>query len=38
MKYKDAFDEELSKGEIHLKNIEKTVEFRYTGICVSIRQ
>ena len=37
-KYKDAFDEELSKGEVHQKNIEKAVEFCYTDICVNIRQ
>lgn len=37
-KYKDAFDEELSKGEIHQKNIEKAVEFCYADICVTIRQ
>lgn len=36
--YKDAFDKELSKGEIHQKNIEKSVEFCYTDICVAIRQ
>lgn len=36
-KYKDAFDEELTKGEVQKKNIDKAVEFCYTDICVSIR-
>ena len=37
-KYKDVFDEELAKGEVRQKNIDKSVEFCYTDICVSIRQ
>lgn len=37
-KYKDAFDEELAKGEVQKKNIDKSVEFCYTDICVIIRQ
>ena len=37
-KYKDAFDEELTKGEVQKKNIDKSVEFCYTDICVYIRQ
>lgn len=37
-KYKDAFDEELTKGEVQKKNIDKAVEFCYTDICVAIRQ
>ena len=37
-KYKDAFDEELPKGEVQKKNIEKSVEFCYTDICVTIRR
>ncbi len=37
-KYKDAFDEELTKGEVQKKNIDKSVEFCYTDICVAIRQ
>lgn len=37
-KYKDAFDEELSKGEVQKMNIDKSVEFCYADICVSIRQ
>ena len=37
-KYKDAFDEELTKGEARQKNIDKSVEFCYTDICVAIRQ
>lgn len=37
-KYKDAFDEELAKGEIRQKIIDKSVEFCYTDICVAIRQ
>ena len=37
-KYKDAFDEELAKGEVQKKNIDKSVEFCYTDICVAIRQ
>lgn len=37
-KYKDAFDGELIKGEVQKKNIDKSVEFCYTDICVVIRQ
>ena len=37
-KYKDAFDEELTKGEVQKKNIDKSVEFCYTDICVAIRR
>lgn len=37
-KYKDAFDKELTKGEVHQKNIDKSVDFCYTDICVTIRQ
>lgn len=37
-KYKEAFDEELTKGEVQKKNIDKSVEFCYTDICVAIRQ
>lgn len=37
-KYKDVFDEELNNGEVHLKNVDKAVEFCYSDICVSIRQ
>lgn len=37
-KYKEAFDEELIKGEVQKKNIDKSVEFCYTDICVAIRQ
>ena len=37
-KYKDAFDAELTKGEVQKKNIDKSVEFCYTDICVAIRQ
>lgn len=37
-KYKNAFDEELAKGEVRQKNIDKSVEFCYTDICVTIRQ
>lgn len=37
-KYKDAFDEELAKGEVRQMNIDKSVEFCYTDICVGIRQ
>lgn len=37
-KYKDAFDEELTKGEVQKKIIDKSVEFCYTDICVAIRQ
>ena len=37
-KYKDAFDEELTKGEVQKNNIDKSVEFCYTDICVAIRQ
>lgn len=37
-KYKEAFDEELTKGEVHQKNIDKSVDFCYTDICVTIRK
>lgn len=37
-KYKDAFDEELTNGEVQKKNIDKSVEFCYSDICVFIRQ
>lgn len=37
-KYKDAFDVELNNGRVHQKNIDKSVEFCYTDICVAIRQ
>jgi ABC-type arginine transport system ATPase subunit len=37
-KYKDAFDEELTRGKVQKKNIDKSVEFCYTDICVAIRQ
>lgn len=37
-KYKDAFDEELTKGEVQKKNIDKSVEFCYADICVAICQ
>lgn len=36
-KYKDVFDDELTKGEVQKKNIDKSVEFCYTDICVTIR-
>ena len=34
-KYKDAFDDELTKGEVQKKNIDKSVEFCYNDICVT---
>lgn len=37
-KYKDAFDQELSLGEVHKKNIDKAVDFCYEDICVTIRR
>lgn len=37
-KYKDAYDQELSVGEVHKKNIDKAVDFCYEAICVVIRQ
>ena len=37
-KYKDAFDQELMQGSVHMKNIDKAVDFCYADICVSIRQ
>lgn len=37
-KYKDVFDEQLTKGEVQKKNIDKSVDFCYTDICVVIRQ
>ena len=37
-KYKDAYDQELSVGEVHKKNIDKAVDFCYEDICVTIRR
>ena len=37
-KYRDVFDDELTKSEVQKKNIDKSVEFCYTDICVTIRQ
>lgn len=37
-KYKDVFDEELSLGEVHKKNVDKAVDFCYEDLCVVIRR
>ena len=37
-KYKDAFDQELPRGEVHKKNVDRAVDFCYEDICVTIRQ
>ena len=37
-KYKYAFDQELSLGEVHKKNIDKAIDFCYEDICVTIRR
>lgn len=37
-KYKDVYDEELSKGEVHKKNVDKAVDFCYEDLCVVIRR
>ena len=35
--YKAAFDQEVNRGEVHAKNIDKAVDFCYEDLCVSIR-
>lgn len=37
-KYKIAFDHEIKQGEVHKKNVDKTIDFLFSDICVTIRQ
>ena len=37
-KYKVAFDYEITQGEVHKKNVDKTVDSFFLYICVTIRQ
>ncbi len=37
-KYKDAFDQELAQGRVQKKNIDKSVDYCYSDISVSIRK
>lgn len=37
-KYKDAFDQELAQGRVQKKNIDKSVDYCYSDIIVSIRK
>ena len=37
-KYKIAFDQEITLGEVHKKNVDKTIDYFYSDICATIRQ
>lgn len=37
-KYKVAFDHEITLGEVHKKNVDKTVDSIFSDMCVIIRQ
>ena len=37
-KYKVAFDREITQGEVHKKNVDKTVDSFFSDMCVIIRQ
>ena len=37
-KYKVAFDHEITQGEVHKKNVDKTVDSIFSDMCVAIRQ
>ena len=37
-KYKVAFDREITQGEVHKKNVDKTVDSFFSDMCVAIRQ
>lgn len=37
-KYKVAFDHEITLGEVHKKNVDKTVDYFFSDMCVTIRQ
>ena len=37
-KYKIAFDQEITLGEVHKKNVDKSIDFIFSDICVTIRQ
>lgn len=37
-KYKVAFDHEITQGEVHKKNVDKTIDFLFSDMCATIRQ
>ncbi len=37
-KYKVAFDHEITQGEVHKKNVDKTVDSIFSDMCATIRQ
>ena len=37
-KYQIAFDHEIKQGEVHKKNVDKTIDFLFSDMCVTIRQ
>lgn len=37
-KYKVAFDYEVSQGEVHKKNVDKTIDFFFSDMCATLRQ
>ena len=37
-KYKVAFDHEITLGKVHKKNVDKSIDFIFSDICVTIRQ
>lgn len=37
-KYKVAFDQEITQGEVHKKNVDKTIDFFFSDMCATIRQ
>lgn len=37
-KYKVAYDHEITLGEVHKKNVDKSIDFIFSDICVTIRQ
>lgn len=37
-KYKVAFDQEITLGEVHKKNVDKTIDLFFSDMCVTIQQ
>lgn len=37
-KYKVAFDHEITLGKVHKKNVDKSIDFIFSDMCVTIRQ
>lgn len=37
-KYKVAYDHEITLGEVHKKNVDKSIDFIFSDICATIRQ